>query len=96
MRDCRTFVQTVMLYSLAAPLTAEAQQAGKVPRIGFLGPTASTGEGEGQELSQGRCARSEAVCWLMAPPIERDCETRSQRGPDAARAFEDRRSCCRR
>jgi putative ABC transport system substrate-binding protein len=35
--DRRTFVSTMTLGLLAAPLAAEAQQAGKVYRIGFLG-----------------------------------------------------------
>src|SRR5206468_4202515 len=32
----RTFVGTLTIGLLAAPLAGEAQQAGKVPRIGFL------------------------------------------------------------
>ena len=35
--DRRTFISAATLSLLAAPLAAEAQQAGKVPRIGFLG-----------------------------------------------------------
>jgi putative ABC transport system substrate-binding protein len=34
--DRRTFLQTVLGGLLAAPLAAEAQQAGNVPRIGWL------------------------------------------------------------
>jgi putative ABC transport system substrate-binding protein len=35
----RRFLRTVTMSLLAAPLAADAQQAGKVPRIGFLGVT---------------------------------------------------------
>jgi putative tryptophan/tyrosine transport system substrate-binding protein len=41
--DRRTFASTVGLGILAAPLAAEAQPAGKVWRIGFLGPPPSAG-----------------------------------------------------
>jgi hypothetical protein len=34
--DRRTFMSGVTLGLLAAPLVAEAQQAAKVPRIGYL------------------------------------------------------------
>ena len=34
--DRRRFLLTSLAGALAAPLAAEAQQAGKVPRIGFL------------------------------------------------------------
>jgi putative ABC transport system substrate-binding protein len=36
MMDRRTFIATVAGSLLAAPLAAEGQQAGKVPRIGFV------------------------------------------------------------
>ena len=35
----RTFLCGLTLAPLAAPLAAEGQQAAKIPRIGFLGPT---------------------------------------------------------
>jgi putative ABC transport system substrate-binding protein len=34
----RVFVRTLALGLLAAPLAAEAQQAGKVARVGYLSP----------------------------------------------------------
>jgi putative ABC transport system substrate-binding protein len=40
--DRREFVSGVALGLLAAPLAAEAQQAAKVPRIGYLGPNLAT------------------------------------------------------
>ena len=39
--DRRAFIGTVAGGLLAAPLAAEAQQAGKLPTIGFLGAEAS-------------------------------------------------------
>src|SRR5262247_3174337 len=39
MMDRRRFLLTSMASALAAPLAAEAQQAAKVPRIGFLSLT---------------------------------------------------------
>jgi putative ABC transport system substrate-binding protein len=45
--DRRAFVRSVALGLLAAPLAAEAQQAGKVWRIGFLGTGTPTGWGPG-------------------------------------------------
>jgi putative ABC transport system substrate-binding protein len=39
MMNRRRFLQTVTVSVLAAPLAADAQQAGKVPRIAFLGAT---------------------------------------------------------
>ncbi len=39
--DRRAFIGTVAGGLLAAPLAAEAQQAGKLPTIGFLGADAS-------------------------------------------------------
>jgi hypothetical protein len=41
MMDRRAFVSTVALSLLVAPLAAEAQQAGKVPRVGVLVVAAS-------------------------------------------------------
>jgi hypothetical protein len=38
--DRRSFIATMTGSLLAAPLGAEAQQAGKVPRIGYLLPSA--------------------------------------------------------
>jgi len=37
--DRRTFISSITLGLLAAPLAAEAQEAGKVYRIGVLDPT---------------------------------------------------------
>ena len=34
----RTFLRGLALGTLAAPLTAEAQQAGKLPRVGYISP----------------------------------------------------------
>ena len=42
MTNRRRFLCTVTVSLLAAPLAAEAQQAGKVPRIGFLGVTSAS------------------------------------------------------
>jgi len=43
--DRRRFVLTSLAGALAAPLSAEAEQAGKVPRIGFLSPTSPSDAG---------------------------------------------------
>ena len=43
----RSFVGTLGLGLLAAPLAAEAQQAGKVPRIGFLGTASPSNRSPG-------------------------------------------------
>src|SRR5437870_11412028 len=52
MMDRRIFISGLML--LMAPLTADAQPAGKVPRIGFLGVTsASTYGGRVEALRAG-------------------------------------------
>lgn len=40
--DRRTFIERVMGGLLAAPLAAEAQQAGKIARIGYLSPNVAT------------------------------------------------------
>jgi len=42
MMDRRAFISGITLSLLAAPLAAEAQPAGKVPRIGFLSTTSSS------------------------------------------------------
>ncbi len=50
----RTFLSGLTLGTLALPLGAGAQQAGKVYRIGFLGPSsASTHEEPGGSTADG-------------------------------------------
>ena len=41
----RTFLEMITSGLLAAPLTAEAQQAGKIHRVGFLSPTSPSDSG---------------------------------------------------
>src|SRR5215831_10046381 len=41
----KRFITTALLLALAAPLAAEAQQAGKVPRIGYLSASSPSSEG---------------------------------------------------
>ena len=54
MMDRRTFTSTVTLGVFYAPLVAEGQQAGKVPRIGWLGgPTRESTEPSVQEFQRG-------------------------------------------
>jgi len=46
--DRRTFVSTLTIALLAAPLATEAQQAGKVPRVGFLSLSSPSALGDRQ------------------------------------------------
>jgi putative tryptophan/tyrosine transport system substrate-binding protein len=62
--DRREFLGTVSLSLLAAPFAAEAQSAGKVHRIGFLGSGSSTGDPrtreafrEGRRFAEGQFDR---------------------------------------
>jgi hypothetical protein len=50
--DRRRFLVTSLAGAVAAPLAAEAQQAGRVYRIGFL----SGGSAAAQKLPVARCA----------------------------------------
>ena len=51
--DRRAFISTITGGLLAAPLAAAAQPAGRVPRIGFLGPPPGTGGQLVQSFQQG-------------------------------------------
>jgi putative ABC transport system substrate-binding protein len=53
MMDRRAFLGTLTGGLLAAPLAAEGQQMGKVPRIGFFGPPPGTGGQLVQSFQQG-------------------------------------------
>jgi len=49
----RVFIGTLVVFLLAAPLTAEAQAPAKVPRIGFLSPLSLTGDTRLESFLQG-------------------------------------------
>ena len=51
--DRRTFISTVSLSLLAAPLAAHSQQAARVPRIGYLAPSLATNPSLHEAFRQG-------------------------------------------
>jgi len=51
--DRRAFIETLAVGLLIAPLAAEAQQAAKVPRIGYLSPNLAASPHLGEAFRQG-------------------------------------------
>jgi putative ABC transport system substrate-binding protein len=80
----RTFIATVAGGLLAAPLAVEAQQAGKVPRVGWLSPGSVTSD-ETFLASFGDALRE--LGWVVETNIaieSRRAEGRFERLPDLA------------
>src|SRR5947209_4316916 len=63
----RTFLCGLTLGTLAAPLAAGAQQAGKVYRIGFLGPSSASTHAKRLELLKEAMPRTGRVAVLVNP-----------------------------